>query len=462
MSPTFAPAMARPAPSPASRPAPASRGAPAGVPRFMSVTLGAGAPLSSSVKAPLERSFGADLGGVRVHTENSASVAADALGAKAFAHGSDIVLSSRASANDLGLMAHETAHVLQQNGGPSRVQTFGGALGCGFEREAHSASVAAMRGERYRIALFTGGPYPQFGFWSSLVSAVSDGIGGLIDKAIAYVRDNARSIPGYDLLAVAIGRDPLTQQSVDRSATNIIKGLMGLIPGGAAMFENIQKAGVIQRAADWVDSELKRLNLSWERVKSTISEFIGTLGVTDLADLGGVFTRAKRIFGPLVSDVVTFAKGAASKLFEFIFEGALALAGSAGQAVLAVLRKAGAVLKQIMEDPIGFLNNLLAAVFGGFKQFGANILTHLKNAIFDWLFGAMAGAGIQLPKKFDLKGILSVVLQVLGLTWQNMRGKLVKVLGEPVVAGLEKTFEFIKLIVTEGIGAAWEKVLEFA
>ena len=48
-----------------------------------------------------------------------------------------------------------------------------------------------------------------------------------------------------------------------------------------------------------------------------------------------------------------------------------------------------------------------------------------------------AGAGIQLPKTFDLKGILSLVLQILGLTWQNIRRIAVEMVGEQIVKTLE-------------------------
>ena len=41
----------------------------------------------------------------------------------------------------------------------------------------------------------------------------------------------------------------------------------------------------------------------------------------------------------------------------------------------------------------------------------------------DWLFGALAGAGLQQPDTFDLKGIVSIVLQVLGLTYAWIRGE---------------------------------------
>src|SRR6185436_7310645 len=85
--------------------------------------------------------------------------------------------------------------------------------------------------------------------------------------------------------------------------------------------------------------------------------------------------------------------------------------------LLGILAKAAAALDKIISDPIGFLGNLVAGVKAGLSNFMANIGTHLKKGLMEWLFGALAGAGIQLPDTFDLKGIISLVLQVLGLTY---------------------------------------------
>jgi hypothetical protein len=52
-------------------------------------------------------------------------------------------------------------------------------------------------------------------------------------------------------------------------------------------------------------------------------------------------------------------------------------------------------------------------------------------------------------------------MQVLGLTYQRLRGMLVKLIGEPRVKKLEKLFTFLKTIVTGGLGAAWQKITEF-
>jgi hypothetical protein len=143
---------------------------------------------------------------------------------------------------------------------------------------------------------------------------------------------------------------------------------------------------------------------------------------------------------------------------EFVFEGVM---GGGGAKVMGIIRSAGGVFNTIISDPVKFIGNLVGAVKGGFQKFSGNVNTHLKNGLVGWLFGALAGAGLALPAQFDLKGIVSLVIQVLGLTYQRLRGMLVKLIGEPKVAKLEKAFDFLMMIVTQGLGAAWQKITEF-
>lgn len=77
---------------------------------------GAGEPIESATRGVLESRMGVDLGDVRVHSDNTAQEAAGELNARAFAYDKDIFLGEGESANDLGLMAHEAAHVVQQTG----------------------------------------------------------------------------------------------------------------------------------------------------------------------------------------------------------------------------------------------------------------------------------------------------------------------------------------------------------
>ncbi|HTZ43953.1 MAG TPA: DUF4157 domain-containing protein [Jatrophihabitans sp.] len=86
---------------------------------------GGGRPLPGPVRASMEAAFGADLGGVRVHTGPAATELNHAIQAKAFTAGSDIAFAGgmpdTGTAEGQHLLAHELTHVLQNGGaGPVR------------------------------------------------------------------------------------------------------------------------------------------------------------------------------------------------------------------------------------------------------------------------------------------------------------------------------------------------------
>ena len=92
----------------------------------------------------IQAAFGRhDVGGVRAHQGGGASAAAEALGARAYAYGNDVVFDG---APDLHTAAHEAAHVVQQRGG---VQLAGGVGAEGDAHERHADAVAdrVVRGE---------------------------------------------------------------------------------------------------------------------------------------------------------------------------------------------------------------------------------------------------------------------------------------------------------------------------
>ena len=86
----------------------------------LAVNKGSGIPLPPDLRAFMEPRFGADFGGVRVHTGGQAADLNRSLSAQAFTHGQDIYLG--ADKYDFGttpgkrLLAHELTHVVQQTG----------------------------------------------------------------------------------------------------------------------------------------------------------------------------------------------------------------------------------------------------------------------------------------------------------------------------------------------------------
>lgn len=105
--------------------------------------------LPAEVRGPIESALGEDLGGVRVHTGESAAAEAEARGAAAFTRGEEIWFGegeydpeSEAGREQI---AHEAAHVVQFR------RTGSGAPESAVEREASQAAAAVGRGEPFHV-----------------------------------------------------------------------------------------------------------------------------------------------------------------------------------------------------------------------------------------------------------------------------------------------------------------------
>lgn len=116
---------------------------------------GSGAPLSDRLRRRIEPVVGRDLSDVRVHSDERSREAARRIDARAFTNRNHIYLGENQRADDLPLMAHESAHVAQQSGSPS-------------DREVQKASMVSA-GERFVVA-GSEGSYFDFG---DLVSGVT-------------------------------------------------------------------------------------------------------------------------------------------------------------------------------------------------------------------------------------------------------------------------------------------------
>jgi hypothetical protein len=108
-----------------------------------------------------------------------------------------------------------------------------------------------------------------------------------------------------------------------------------------------------------------------------------------------------------------------------------------------VLASAAAAIDAILRDPIGFLGNLIDAVKLGFNNFVGNIEAHLKKGLMDWLLGAVAEAGIELPEQFDLPGIFSLVTQILGISADSILSKVSETLGIDILGAIDQVKELV-------------------
>ena len=147
---------------------------------------------------------------------------------------------------------------------------------------------------------------------------------------------------------------------------------------------------------------------------------------------------------------VTWGVDAMWELLEIVFD--VVSPGACGY-----IQKTGAALKSILKNPLPFVGNLVKAAKPGFKNFAGNFLDHLKKGLIDWLTGSLEG--VYIPTALTLIEFGKLALSVLGISWAQIRGKIVKALGpsgELIMQGLEAAFDVIKALVTGGPAAAWE------
>ncbi|HOU70102.1 MAG TPA: hypothetical protein PLK88_01770, partial [Methanothrix sp.] len=277
----------------------------------------------------------------------------------------------------------------------------------------------------------------------------------LIQRLVRF----AQTVRGYPLLTVILGKDPFSEEAVLPTPNNFIRGFLSFLSDGEERFRNLVQSGAIDRAMAWLSSEVVQLNLTWEAIRALFLRAWERLSIGDLANPIEAFWRMVNLFRGPVSRIIRFAGSVAMKILEFVFEGIM---GAGGARVLNILKQGRDTFLTIINNPVGFLRNLIGAVVQGFRLFGQNIGRHLVSGLVGWLFGALQGAGLQLPERLDMRGVISLALQILGLTYQRIRPRLVRLLGERIVSGLESTFEVVRLLITEGPAAIWEKIVEYA
>jgi hypothetical protein len=296
-------------------------------------------------------------------------------------------------------------------------------------------------------AIFTGPIGRLIAFGGSVVGELLKLVKDAILKPLAAL---AEGTAGYDLLKAVLGEDPITGEPVPQSADALIGGFMKLI-GQEEIYNNLKKGNALAKAYAWFQSALSGLMGFVRAIPGRIVQTITSLTFQDIVTVAGAFTKVVSSFASIAGNFLSWGLQQVISLLEILFS-------VVAPGVMPYLKKAQAAFQTILKNPIGFVGNLVAAGKLGFQLFAANIGKHLKTALIKWITGPLGDAGVYIPQSFTLLEIVKLALSVLGLTWQNIRGKLVKIIPEPVLVGLEKTAGVLVTLVKDGPAAAWEQI----
>lgn len=259
-----------------------------------------------------------------------------------------------------------------------------------------------------------------------------------------YARGKDRYVKDMDIVINRVAK--LVAAQLNAAKKRIARGKQEIKTYVESLPKSLQKIGA--EAAKNVQSKFNELEHSINEKQNDLVDSLAARYKAGMENIDKKIADMKEANKGLVSKAI----GAIKEIINAIIE--------IKNLLLNVLAKAAAAISLIIEDPIGFLGNLVAGVKKGISNFMSRIGEHLKAGLMGWLFGTLASAGIEIPKTFDLRGIITLILSVLGLTYANIRARAVNIVGERVVAGLEKAAEIFIILKNEGIGGLWRFIKE--
>ncbi|MEF8702426.1 MAG: DUF4157 domain-containing protein [Candidatus Accumulibacter sp. UW26] len=312
------------------------------------------------------------------------------------------------------------------------------------------------------------------GEWiSTRIAAVGDAISGLIGRLDAS--------PLLAWLGAAFGwlselLDTLTgwaREQVSGLFNWLLQGFDALTPFIELLLETVRK--LITLVGDLQQLPLLILNSIWQRVPACIREpieaFVRNQILARIPVFGQFFSDPE--LWPRVQQTAftilqrLFVDGDLVGAAWLFFQSILRLLGLPPELVVQILAKAAAAIGDVLSNPIGFLINLLRAMGAGMMGFFSRIGGHLLTGFTGWLFGTVREAGITPPADFSLRSVLGFVLEVLGVTVDNLFRRLAERVGPEVVARLRSMLEvatgvwsFVATLVNEGPAGLWRELGE--
>lgn len=285
----------------------------------------------------------------------------------------------------------------------------------------------------------------------AFAKGLKDGVVGLIKDAILKpIGAYAKKTPAYGLLAMVMGQDPITGEPVTPDPEALIGGFLNLIKEQET-WEKMQQAKAVPRIIAWFKKNLGTLKGFVAEIPALFVTALKSLDVADIILIPRAFLKLAGVFGGFALRFTSWVGTALWDLLEIIID-------VVSPGALGYIKRTGAALKSILKNPLPFMGNLVNAAKLGFTRFAGNFFGHLKAGLLDWLTGSLPG--IYIPKSFALKEIAQFALSVLGLTWTNVRLKLVKAVGETAVKVMETGFDLVVTLVRDGPAAAWDKLKE--
>jgi hypothetical protein len=286
----------------------------------------------------------------------------------------------------------------------------------------------------------------RYGGWDGALLWASDKLFGMPDEVNVFY-EHGRKLFMQDLDALIVSIAKVVETRLKEAKEEIAKGQMCIRDYVKSLPKDLQAVG--KAAEKEVAGRFEEMSKGVDEKKNALAQ-----------KLAQRYKEATDKANEQLKKMQEENKGLVTKFVEKLGE-IIKILREFKERISSMLKKGKDTIMLIVAHPIRFLGYLIDAIKQGIQQFSRNILKHLEKGLMDWLFSSLGEAGIEIPSDFSLGSILKLVLQVLGLTYDRIRAKAVKLIGERNVTLLEKAWQFISALIKGGPAALWEQIKEF-
>jgi hypothetical protein len=136
----------------------------------------------------------------------------------------------------------------------------------------------------------------------------------LLDK----VRDFVSNIPGYRMLCLILGEDPITGAATPLTGASLLEAGLDLLPLGHMFRALMTRLGIYEDVALWLEGRIVDVSNVVSGIGSRFASFWDSLSLDDVGDPDGVLRRVGDLLRSTVEEIVGFITRSAIEFLEMI------------------------------------------------------------------------------------------------------------------------------------------------
>ena len=161
--------------------------------------------------------------------------------------------------------------------------------------------------------------------WDAVSGAISEaaawverGLDAAKEWLLGKVRDFVSNIPGYRMLCLILGEDPITGAPTPLTGATLLEAGLDLLPLGHMFRALMTRLGIYNDVALWLEGRIDDLSSMASGIGARFIRFWDGLSLSDVGDPDGVMNRVAELLRSTVEDIVGFITRSASEFLAMI------------------------------------------------------------------------------------------------------------------------------------------------